>query len=1254
MMVAFFSTTRAAKTMQASQNSEIITVQAYDWVERDKYGDDNQNVIHCWALNRDSEACLLRILDFPVFCYVELPSFVYNRPYKWDKYNAAKFIEGLSRRLGEDAPTGYTFMHQRKLYYYQGDRKYPMVRCIFKNYDAMRHCSNILKNSLKTDTWGTIYCNVWEANIGCIRKLITAKNSRYSQWFNIEAVKVEDELKISTVKNEYIVKWQTLSPIDPNETKNWKTFPGILSWDIECYSDNHRAMPDKLNALHCAYMISALYKKANNPILRYGIIIGDCNNIPAEKLANCKIIKVDSEKAMIDAFSEVIRETDPEILVGYNILSFDYPYLDHRLKRSLHTWPVMGRIIGENATMATKEWKSGAYGYQSLNLLIMEGRISIDLLPVIRRDYKLDKYTLDFVCRTYLGKTKHDVSAPDMFKIYEDMRNSCTKLVAILQEEQNGNNLEPNFETRKKLAQEEYSRAVAETTRVMEYCIQDSELVIELMEKLNIWVGLVEMASIVGTTVVEIFTRGQQIRCVSQLYDLAAKSGIVLDSRDVPGFKFNGGLVFEPIPGLYENIICLDFSSLYPSIIRAYNFCYTTLVPPDLDNVPDEECNIIEFDQEEKEGDDDDDDDDDEEILKEIGKKVKKKAKIVKRHYRFRFYKGREGLLPQLVRKLVEERKAVNRQIAENKHRIKALEKYESLLIDLEDIKAGVADASIISVESALKYQNDLLAEINDMKENGKSPDSVYLDLQNFASLQLQVAKIYEEKQDLTPILEDLLAGRDKRLSIIQPTLLQNTVLDKRQLALKVSANSFFGFLGVHNGGKMPLIEAAMSITAKGRELITAVRVYIEEKYGGIQVAGDTDSVMMDLKITDPKTCEYWGKRLAEEISGIKPGEKDCEGKIHKEGRLGLFPPPLAMEFEKAMRLLVLRKKKYAAYLVGKSGKFKTEDIRDKRGKVIGQKMAILKRGIVLARRDNSAFLRKTYTDLMTMILDKKPIEDALSVIITAINRLRNNEVPYRDLAIIRELGGNYKSPSYFMKVFGDYLRRVGKLVNPGDRLDFVIVEDPDATLLGHKMRLLEQYEDSLNTDNPLKLDYNYYIEKTLMNPLDQLFAVGYKDTIDKLSDITYKHSNRHKALGLNKPVKIILRMLEKGIDVSVLENLVRKRSAELSAPQKFTLNILSSSQTSCPLTSPRSDSVLSTPKTSPILNILPQSTNTSPIVSPNLSPQKLTLSLPSPKISPRNSHPSVDIYPGPPASKKHSPISPTPQRLRLNIITPQ
>ena len=672
------------------QKNKILEVHAYDWIVRDRYGDNDNVSIHCWALDKDSKPHLLRFLDFPAFCHIELPMFVRNKVYTWRKGSVDNFMAMLSQRLGDDAPTRYMFKECKKTYYYKGNRRFPMIQLSFNNLRSMQRCSNLLQNPLKTDEWGFIKCNIWEDDITIVRKLLTVRDIKFSQWFRIVGHKVEEELRVSTLENEYIVEWDTMDAIPLEECNSWNTQPGILAFDIECYSNNHRAMPDKYNSLHVAYMISCIYQRYKDPNTRrrYGIVIGDCNHIPQEKLANCEIIKVDSEYEMIEAFALIINDTDPDVITGYNILGFDYPYLDHRVKRRLKQWPCMGRISGENSHMTSKTWKSGAYGHQSINILQMEGRISIDLLPIVKRDYKLDKYDLNTVCKKFIGKTKHDVKASEMFLIYENMRNTLSHLIPILREAQDDPSLLQNqdYITRRNSAQSAFDSAKAETTRVMEYCIQDSELVIELMEKMNIWIGLVEMSNIVGVTIIQLFTQGQQIRCLSQIYDLAARLGYVLDKRDTPGYKFSGGFVYEPIPGLYENIICLDFSSLYPSIMIAYNICYTTLVPPELEDlIPDEDCNIIEFDQDEVENDDDDDDD---EVLEELISKTKK-TKTVRKHYRFKFYKKQEGLLPRLVRQLVAQRRAVNRQIVVLKDELKALKKTEEIRIAIEKYLNG-------------------------------------------------------------------------------------------------------------------------------------------------------------------------------------------------------------------------------------------------------------------------------------------------------------------------------------------------------------------------------------------------------------------------------------------------------------------------------------------------------------------------------------------------------------------------------------
>src|SRR5690606_19996108 len=110
---------------------------------------------------------------------------------------------------------------------------------------------------------------------------------------------------------------------------------------------------------------------------------------------------------------------------------------------------------------------------------------------------------------------------------------------------------------------------------------------------------------------------------------------------------------------------------------------------------------------------------------------------------------------------------------------------------------------------------------------------------------------------------------------------------------------------------------------------------------------------------------------LSQEITGVKKGQplpgvltdadinKNPE-LFHQEDREGLFWDPLKLEYEKSMRMLCLKKKKYAALMIDKKGNYKTE--LDENG---NEQFYILKRGIVLARRDNSKHLRAFYAKIL-------------------------------------------------------------------------------------------------------------------------------------------------------------------------------------------------------------------------------------------------------------------------------------------------
>jgi DNA polymerase delta subunit 1 len=84
------------------------------------------------------------------------------------------------------------------------------------------------------------------------------------------------------------------------------------------------------------------------------------------------------------------------------------------------------------------------------------------------------------------------------------------------------------------------------------------------------------------------------------------------------------------------------------------------------------------------------------------------------------------------------------------------------------------------------------------------------------------------------------------------PNEFEKAVQNGRQLALKVSANSVYGFTGAAVG-QLPCMPIASSVTNFGRQLLEKTKEFVESNYtkangyehDAVVVYGDTDSVMV-------------------------------------------------------------------------------------------------------------------------------------------------------------------------------------------------------------------------------------------------------------------------------------------------------------------------------------------------------------------------------------------------------------------------
>lgn len=318
----------------------------------------------------------------------------------------------------------------------------------------------------------------------------------------------------------------------------------IVSFDIEC-AGRKGIFPEPNHdpVIQIASMV--IRQGETEPYLRNVFTLNTCAPI-----VGSQVLSFQSESEMLAKWSDFFRELDPDIITGYNISNFDWPYLINRAKHlRVNNFDFLGRIKNFRSVIKDSILQSKQMGRRENKSINFEGRVPFDLMLVLIRDYKLRSYSLNAVSYHFLQEQKEDVH----HSIISDLQNESEQ-------------------TRRRLAM---------------YCLKDAYLPLKLLNKLMCIINYMEMARVTGVPLLCLLTRGQQIKVVSQLLRKAKEAGYLMPAYSGQGSddQFEGATVIEPKRGYYADpISTLDFASLYPSIMIAHNLCYTTLVQPQMQN----------------------------------------------------------------------------------------------------------------------------------------------------------------------------------------------------------------------------------------------------------------------------------------------------------------------------------------------------------------------------------------------------------------------------------------------------------------------------------------------------------------------------------------------------------------------------------------------------------------------------------------------------------------------------------------------
>ena len=544
----------------------MLTFYPYSWF---LYKDD----IYSSGYLDNLSKCVVKIKGFHAPIYIEVPRDFYT------DYHLDEFITALSRiNIGVK---DYKLVMKHSLY------GHILMYC----YELNMKDSQIKRLRYNLKNLDIFKVKIHEHDIDFLVKFINIKNLQFCNWISIDS-------EVESVRSDGTSVIQTTADkCHRCELNLGRPSPKIFSFDIECEQiedEENDESDDEDNSNELIFQISIVcehdFKRTYYLLSLYDVeekyMLSKKRDINTINIYICK-----NPKELIRKFITILEDENPDIITGYNINSYDWKVIinkcteyniDDLVKRS-------GRCYIP-AFIDRKIWENTAYGKRDLCLLKIEGRSTIDLIQAVQRDQRLPSYSLNNVSKHFLNKTKIDIDYKLIYliskfnrlyldkshleakKFFEPYKNHHKLIETLLDDLDNGKDIRESIKL--------------PTSKIGKYCINDSLLVLELINKLQVINTCIELSNVVNIPIEDIYSRGNQYRGLCLVYKECRNNGLVSnqaeghyrDMNNQLSESYSGAYVINPIPGIYNSVIVLDFNSLYPNIIINNNICYTTLI----------------------------------------------------------------------------------------------------------------------------------------------------------------------------------------------------------------------------------------------------------------------------------------------------------------------------------------------------------------------------------------------------------------------------------------------------------------------------------------------------------------------------------------------------------------------------------------------------------------------------------------------------------------------------------------------------
>jgi DNA polymerase I len=337
------------------------------------------------------------------------------------------------------------------------------------------------------------------------------------EWINVEG----NFIKTTTVKCKAFDA-KKIEPIEMMKNAPLK----YMALDIECLPEEERiptAEKDGIIVISLAF--SEKFKGKDSLVLM------------TKQARGRDLVICADEKDMLEKLKEITEQYDPDIICGHNINGFDLPFIIQRMD-----------VCGIQKDLGRSEKPIYARKLQHSFMPSISGRVIVDTFEIYKRDpwVKFKRYDLSTISKALLGVGKVDLEGNYFQKVHEMW---------------NGNGID----------------------KFIDYARRDAVLVLRLVIEKSLMDKFFEISKISGVLLQDSLGGQSQRHEVKLLREFFKRKILMpckpqnLDER-LREHGLKGALVLEPEVGFHEWVICLDFTSMYPSLIRAFNICTTTFL----------------------------------------------------------------------------------------------------------------------------------------------------------------------------------------------------------------------------------------------------------------------------------------------------------------------------------------------------------------------------------------------------------------------------------------------------------------------------------------------------------------------------------------------------------------------------------------------------------------------------------------------------------------------------------------------------